>query len=62
MGRELKLVTVAPGVGEREEMMSGAEIASLEDVRVSVGAVGWCAQRLGEGVRVPGLSERRESE
>ena len=37
MGRELKLVTVAPGVGEREEMMSGAEIAMLEDVRVSVG-------------------------
>ena len=56
MGRELKLVTVAPGVGKREEMMSGAEIARLEDVRVSVGAVGWCAQRSGLGVRVPGLS------
>ena len=58
MGRELKLVTVALGVGEREEMMSGAGIARLEDVRVSVGTVGWCAQRSGEGegVRVPGLS------
>ena len=37
-------------------MMSGAEIARLEDVRVSAGEVGLCAQRSGEGVRVPGLS------
>ena len=53
LGRELKLVTVAPGVGEREGMTSGAAIARLEDVRVSVGAVGLCAQRSGEGVPRP---------
>ena len=55
LGREpkLMLVTLAPGVGERDGMTSGAAIARLEDVRVSVGAVGLCAQRSGEGVPRP---------
>ena len=38
-GRELKLVTVAPGVGEREGKTSGAEIVRFEYVWVSVGTV-----------------------
>lgn len=42
-------------------MTSGAAIARLEDVRVSVGAVGLCAQRSGEGVPRP-WSELTERE
>jgi len=61
LGREPKVVTVAPGVGEREGMMSGAAIARLEEVRVSVGAAGLCAQRSGEGVPRP-WSELTERE
>ena len=46
---------------EGEGMTSGAEIARLEGVQVSVGGVGLYAQRSGEGVPCPwsGLTERK---